>query len=166
MNQIKFCATIRIFSPEPKAEGGKAVREIEVEDNSEVDQEGLDFIGEYNLCFYHRDIDALKQLYATSAFTVFWDNHSGCDSRNLEDHFSKVSEFFQKGKQTESGEIEPLLIEDAQIRSSNGFALVTAFLRYQSAPTPGVRSTFVLIRDEGRWKAIHIHHSFDPNEAP
>ena len=165
MNEIKFCANIRIFSPEPKVEGGKTVWEIEVEDSSEVRQEGLDFIGEYNQCFYRRDIEALKQLYAASAFTVFWDNHSGCDSRNLEEHFTKVSVFFQQGKQTESREIEPLLIENAQIRSCDGFALVTAVLRYQSAPTPSVRSTFVLVRDEGRWKAIHIHHSFDPNEV-
>ena len=148
-----------------KLERQKANWEFEMEHDTEVYKEGLDFINEYNQCFCDRDIEALKEMYATNAFTVFWDNHSGCDSGNLTDHLSKVSEFFQHGKQTESGAIEPLLIEDSQTRSSDGTLIVTALLRYQSAPTPGVRSIFVLMKDDHRWKAMHIHHSFDPNEV-
>jgi len=135
-----------------------------VDADSRVLKEGLDFIAQYNQCFYDRDIEALRQLYDADTFTVFWDNHPGCDSRTFEDHFAKLSNFFQNGKQTESGEIEPLLIEDAAVTGSDGFAVVTAILRYKSAPTPGVRSTFVLIKRDDRWKAMHIHHSFDPNE--
>lgn len=126
-------------------------------------RDGLAFLSAYNRCFYNRDIDALRALYATNQFTLFWDNHPGCDSINLEDHFAKVSAFFAKGKKTESGTIEPLLVEDPKVHATQGTLLVTAILRYARAPRTGVRSTFVLVDEAGQWKAIHIHHSFDPN---
>ncbi|WP_420862802.1 YybH family protein [Algirhabdus cladophorae] len=128
-------------------------------------QEALDFINSYNACFYKRDLDALKALYSPQNFTKFWDNHPGCDSPDLEDHFGKVSTFFKTGKQSESGTIEPLIVEDLHALAVGNTLLVTAILRYQSAPVPGVRSTFALLKENGAWKAAHIHHSFDPNEA-
>ncbi|MGX9855365.1 nuclear transport factor 2 family protein [Limimaricola variabilis] len=123
-----------------------------------------DFLNEYNKCFYSKDIGALRSMYSSEAFAVFWDNHAGCDSHTLDDHFEKISTFLQEGRSTEGGEVEELIVEDKRIRTSSNFSLVTAILRYRSAPMPGVRSTFVLVREKGRWKAIHIHHSFDPND--
>ncbi|WP_165390228.1 nuclear transport factor 2 family protein [Thalassococcus sp. S3] len=131
---------------------------------SQLHQSGLEFLRAYNQCFYDKDLVALKGLYSSTSFTVFWDNHPNCDSNTLDDHFEKLSTFFSKGKLTESGSVEPLLIEELQTRASSGMLLVTAILRYQSAPIPGVRSSFVLVEEDGRWKALHIHHSFDPNE--
>ena len=127
-------------------------------------RQALEFIHEYNDCFYRRDVSALKQLYCSEAFTVFWDNHRGSDSAQLDDHFVQVSDFFENGKQTETGSIEPLLVEQTRCTFVDAFAVVTAVLRYHSHPKPSVRSTFVLVHREGRWKACHIHHSFDPNE--
>ena len=127
-------------------------------------QAGLQFIHDYNRCFYERDIDRLKGLYSAQGFTVFWDNHAGCDSDRLEDHFDKLADFFANEKDTESGTIEELLIEDVQVHASANTLIVSAMLRYASVPKPGVRSTFVLTQEDAIWKAVHIHHSFDPNE--
>lgn len=125
---------------------------------------GMAFIHAYNQCFYDKDMEALTSLYSPTLFTGFWDNHANCDSDRLDNHLAKLSEFFSQGKTTESGGIEPLRIEELKVRGANGFLLLTAVLRYNSAPIPGVRSTFVLVEEHGSWKAIHIHHSFDPNE--
>jgi len=132
--------------------------------SEDASKDALDFIDSYNACFYKKDLEALKAMYSPKNFARFWDNHPACDSATLEDHFSKVSRFFKNGKETESGTIEPLSIEDLQTFATGGTLLVTAILRYQSAPRPGVRSTFALLREENRWKAVHVHHSFDPNE--
>ncbi len=131
---------------------------------NENHKDALNFIREYNECFYKRDLVGLKGLYSSENFLAFWDNHEGCDSASLDDHFSKISDFFRNGKQTESGTIEELMVENEQIRVFGHGLLVTAVLRYASAPKPGVRSTFCLVQEKGRWQAAHIHHSFDPNE--
>ncbi|MEM9715888.1 MAG: nuclear transport factor 2 family protein [Pseudomonadota bacterium] len=123
-----------------------------------------DFIQMYNQCFYDRDLDGLRSLYSSDEFSVFWDNHKDCDSTNLDDHFAKLATFFETGKETEAGEVEPLQIEDMNVCNGSDMAVVTAILRYQSTPRPGVRSTFVLINHDNSWRAVHIHHSFDPNE--
>ena len=128
--------------------------------SNSADEAGVQFIRDYNACFYDRDIDRLKALYSTQGFTVFWDNHIGCDSDRFDDHFDKLADFFANGKGTESGTIEELLIEDAQVHASATTLIVTAMLRYASARKPGVRSTFVLTREDGTWKAVHLHHSF------
>ncbi|GIT92135.1 hypothetical protein JANAI62_25930 [Jannaschia pagri] len=123
------------------------------------------FLDHYNQCFYDRDLEALRALYLSDDGLVFWDNHAGCDSTSLEDHVAKVSTFFATGKTTESGTIEPLLIEDLRARRRGDVAVLTSILRYRSAPRPGVRSTFVLGREGLAWRIMHVHHSFDPNET-
>ncbi|MEM1301727.1 MAG: nuclear transport factor 2 family protein [Pseudomonadota bacterium] len=132
---------------------------------SEAVEIGLAFIRAYNDCFYRRDLAGLRALYSDQAFTVFWDNHRECDSTTLDDHLGKVGAFFAHGKATESGAVEPLVIETPRAHLTDASLLITAVLRYHSAPRPGVRSTFCLVDEGGTWKAIHIHHSFDPNEA-
>lgn len=131
----------------------------------DLQAEGIAFIRAYNQCFYDRDVEALRRLYAARDFTQFWDNHAGCDSTRLQDHFERVATFFENGKTTESGTVEDLLIEDVQASATQDALVVTAVLRYGSAPRPGVRSTFVLFWETDGWKAVHIHHSFDPNEV-
>ncbi|WP_147124296.1 nuclear transport factor 2 family protein [Shimia ponticola] len=131
---------------------------------SEALRIGLEFIQRYNDCFYRKDLAGLQELYAADAFVGFWDNHPDCDAIDLSDHLDAVGAFFAKGKTTESGGVEPLIIEDARARRTGDGLIVTAMLRYASAPRPGVRSTFVLVRKVDVWQAAHIHHSFDPNE--
>ena len=133
--------------------------------NSVVEKELADFLTRNNQCFYDRDIDALKLLYAPSSSVGFWDNHANCDTYELKEHIKKLSDFFENGKQTETGTVEPLLVENLRASSEDGFAVLTAVLRYQSAPRPGVRSSFVLKKHDENWKIIHLHHSFDPNET-
>ena len=109
--------------------------------NSVVEKELADFLTRYNQCFYDRDIDALKLLYAPSSSVGFWDNHANCDTYELKEHIKKLSDFFENGKQTETGTVEPLLVENLRASSEDGFAVLTAVLRYQSAPRPGYTAT-------------------------
>ncbi|MGH1483286.1 MAG: nuclear transport factor 2 family protein [Geminicoccales bacterium] len=124
----------------------------------------LDFLESYNRCFYERDLKALREHYVDGSNFVFWDNHPNCDSTSLKDHLIKIERFFVNGKDSESGDIEPLIVDNPRIVICKNTALLTAMLRYASRPEPGVRSTFFLVYDTGRWKAAHIHHSFAPSE--
>jgi quinol monooxygenase YgiN len=125
-------------------------------------ESALSFIHAYNDCFYQKDIDQLRALYVPENDVVFWDNHAKCDSTSLETHLEMVGRFFSEGKLTESGDVEPLVLEDLQVTCLNGTAILTVILRYQSKPTPGVRTTFVLVDVDGEWRAKHVHHSFEP----
>lgn len=109
-------------------------------------QAGLQFIRDYNRCFYDWDIDRLGGLYSALGFTVFWDNHAGCDSDRFDDHFAKLADFFANGKDTESGTIEKLLIEDVQVHASADTLIVSAMLRYDSAPKPGFEALLSSLR--------------------
>jgi SnoaL-like protein len=48
--------------------------------------------------------------------------------------------------------------------ADDGAAVMTLIMRYSSAPRPGVRSTFVLQREDREWRIRHVHFSFDPNQ--
>jgi hypothetical protein len=122
------------------------------------------FLDAYNRCFYDRDLKSLRALYASDGNLVYFDNHPGCDSATLAHHLRQVDAFFARGKQTESGGIEPLLVEGLTVFASDASAIMLVTLRYASAPTPGVRATFVLQREGNSWRIRHIHFSFDPNE--
>lgn len=119
----------------------------------------------YNQCFYNRDIEALKAMYVDAAEFVFWDNHPDCDSASFDDHVAKVGKFFDIGKNTESGDVEILIVESPRVQLLGETAVLTSTLRYKSAPKPGVRSTFVVRLDGGEWKIAHVHYSFDPSES-
>ncbi|WP_228028355.1 YybH family protein [Donghicola mangrovi] len=118
----------------------------------------LSFLERYNNAFYARDIAALQDCY-TEDHVRFWDNHAGCDSDDLPAHLAAVQAFF------DNGTIEQLEIDAPQVWFHGETATLTATLRYASSPKPGVRSTFCLKMDKGSWRAFHVHHSFDPNEA-
>jgi hypothetical protein len=118
----------------------------------------------YNRCFYDRDLRALSALYASDGDLPYFDNHPGCDSMALGDHLEKVGAFFARGRLTDSGDVEPLLVEKLSVFADVASAVMTVTLRYASKPRPGVRSTFVLQREDAGWRIRHIHFSFDPNE--
>lgn len=123
----------------------------------------------YNGCFYRRDLAGLRALYAADGDIVYFDNHAGCDAEALDAHVAAVGAFFATGKETESGGIEPLLVENFRAWAGADAALATAMVRYQSAPRPGVRASFVLERPPDApargWLIRHIHYSFDPGES-
>jgi hypothetical protein len=118
----------------------------------------------YNRCFYDRDLAALGALYASDGELPYFDNHPGCDSTMLRAHLEKVGAFFARGKLTESGAVEPLLVERLTVFADVASAVMTVTLRYASRPKPGVRSSFVLQREDAGWRIRHVHFSFDPNE--
>ena len=118
----------------------------------------------YNGCFYRRDLRGLCALYATDGDRPYFDNHPGCDSTTLRGHMEKVGAFFARGKPTESGGVEPLLVENLTVFADVAAAVMTVTLRYASRPRPGVRSSFVLQREDAGWRIRHVHFSFDPNE--
>lgn len=122
------------------------------------------FLDAYNRCFYDRDLQSLRALYASDGDLLYFDNHPGCDSPTLDHHLRQVGAFFARGKRTESGVIEPLLVEGLTVFASETAATMTVMLRYASAPRSGVRATFVLQREDNSWRIRHIHFSFDPNE--
>lgn len=114
-------------------------------------------IENYNQCFYERNIVGLKNMYVNDGHIYFFDNHADCDSRTLSDHESKVSAFF------ENGSIETLITEGlVAFRAGEGACVICTF-HYRSKPSIGVRTTFYLENESGRWKIRHIHYSSDPN---
>lgn len=72
----------------------------------------VDFLNQYNQCFYDRDLIALKEFYDTkNNVLIYYDNHKGNDTYTVDEHLKLIADFFDKGKQTESGAVEPLIIE-------------------------------------------------------
>jgi hypothetical protein len=116
------------------------------------------FIEKYNNCFYERNINALKNMYATDGDIVFFDNHIGCDSTNLDSHLDKVQNFF------DTGNIEELSFEILKVYENSESACLLVRFKYPSGPVPSVRTTFYLENGEGEYKIRHIHYSFDLSE--
>lgn len=117
------------------------------------------FIDEYDQTFYGRNIEKFRALHVHDNGFVFFDNHANCDSSNYQEHEAKVANFFS------SGEIGKLIRENVRVFVAGDMACITAMLRYSSKPCPGVRTTYVLERENGAWAVRHMHHSFDPNEV-
>jgi hypothetical protein len=116
-------------------------------------------IDRYERAFHDRDLAAFRALHVHDGRLVFFDNHAGCDSSSYLDHEARVRAFF------ESGAIVGLLRESLRVFVAGEMACMTAVHRYSTRPTPGVRTTYVLEREEGEWRIRHMHHSFDPNDA-
>lgn len=117
------------------------------------------FIDQYNDCFYRRDIDALRDMYSSDGDIIYFDNHSLCDSYNLENHIEKVGKFI------ESGDVEKLQYEILRVfDTTSSVCLIVKFI-YPSNPVPSVRTTFYLERTGTQLKIRHLHYSFDPNEC-
>ena len=71
-------------------------------------QEFEELLERYNRAFYDRDLAALRALYVPDVEVPYFDNHTDCDSTDLESHLDKVATFF------ETGDIVPLLVENVR----------------------------------------------------
>lgn len=112
----------------------------------------------YDQSFSMRSIDDFRSLHVTDDRVVFFDNHANCDSNAYSEHERKVASFFR------SGDIGSIIRENVRVFAASDIACIMAILRYASTPRPGVRTTYVLERENDSWKIRHMHHSFDPNE--
>ena len=132
--------------------------------NNDGYKEIIDFLDAYNECFYEKDIEKLKKFYDTkNNRLIYFDNHKNNDTYDLEQHLKLVSDFFKYGKETESGGVEPLIIENTHVFYTEKSACLCYLARYQSFPDPAVRCTLYLERVDKEWKIIHVHCSFEPN---
>ena len=118
------------------------------------------FFEAYNGCFLRRDLDALRRLHVDGGTFVYFDNHPGCDSLSLEDHFAKVGRFLA------TGDIVGLDTEILACSIHGEAAAVVGRVRYRrDNPGPAVRVSVFLERHSGAWKVRHLHWSGDPNDT-
>ena len=96
------------------------------------------FVDKYNNCFYERDVKSLRNMYARDGDIVFFDNHKGCDSHDLESHIDKIQNFFENGK------IERLSYEILKTYENGDSTCLLVKFIYPSNPVPSVRTTFYL----------------------
>lgn len=124
-----------------------------------------EFLNAYNECFYKKDLDALKEFYNTdSDVLIYFDNHKNNDTYSVDEHLKLISNFFENGKLTEAGEVEPLIIENLKIFNNGETACVCFISRYKSFPVPAVRSTLYIECIDNKWKIMHAHFSFEPEK--
>lgn len=125
----------------------------------------IDFLNSYNECFYLKNIEKLKRFYdCKNNVLIYFDNHKNNDTYDLEEHLSLLSNFFENGKTTESGDVEPLIIENLNIFHKEKTACLCFISKYESFPDPVVRSTLYLEYLKDGWKIVHAHYSFEPDK--
>ena len=125
----------------------------------------IDFLNQYNECFYNKDIVSLKEFYdSESNVLIYFDNHKGNDTYTLDEHLKLISDFFVKGKETESGGVEKLIIENLNIFHKESAACLCFFSKNKSFPIPVERRTLYLECINGKWKIVHAHFSFQPEK--
>jgi len=125
----------------------------------------VDFLNQYNQCFYNKDIESLRDFYDTqSNVLIYFDNHKNNDTYTLDEHLELISDFFTKGKLTESGGVEPLIIEKLNVFHKEHAACMCFISKYKSFPVPVVRSTLYLETINDKWKIVHAHFSFQPEK--
>ncbi len=123
----------------------------------------MNFLDAYNECFYKKDLEALKEFYDTdSNVLIYLDNHKNNDTYTVEEHLILIADFFEKGKATESGGVEPLIIDNMHVFHKGEAACLCYNARYQSFPVPAVRCTMYVEWINGNWKIVHVHCSFEP----
>ena len=125
----------------------------------------LNYLNEYNKSWTDKDLEKLKEFYdTTNNRLIYYDNHKSNDTYTLNDHLSLVSDFLTNGKETESGEVEELIIEDFNVFSKGDAACLCFIAKYKSFPTPYVRTTMYIEKIENNWKVLHVHCSFEPEK--
>ena len=87
---------------------------------------------------------------------------SAAPEYSLDKHLALVSNFLLNGKETESGQVEELLIEDFNVFSKKDVACLCFIAKYKSCPRPYVRTTMYIEKIEDEWKMLHVHCSFEP----
>ena len=133
--------------------------------HNNTDKFFTDFLDNYDQAFYDKDINKLKKFYdSTSDVLVYFDNHKNNDTYCLDEHLRLISDFFENGKSTESGEVEPLIIENLHMFHKTDSACLCFIARYKSFPVPAVRATMYLECVDNEWKIMHVHCSFEPEK--
>lgn len=123
------------------------------------------FLNDYNKTWYDKDIEELKSYYdLDSGRLIYYDNHKGNDTYTVDDHIALIFDLFTNGKQTESGEVEELMIEDFNVFSTEDAACLCFITKYKSYPEPHIRATMYIQRIRGKWKVMHVHCSFSPDK--
>ena len=123
-------------------------------------------LDEYNQTWYDKDLKKLKEFYDVKTNSlIYFDNHQNNDTFTVEDHLKLVSKFFQHGKQTESGSVEKLIIENFNVFENDNSACLCFIARYNSFPKPAIRTTMYAEKIDGQWKFKHVHCSFEPKSA-
>ena len=121
------------------------------------------FLDAYNECWYEKDLEKLRNFYdCESDRLIYFDNHKGNDTHTVEDHLNLISDFFENGKETESGAVEPLIIENLNAFQTGNAACLCYIAQYESHPIPAMRCTLYLECKNSAWKIIHAHCSFEP----
>lgn len=132
---------------------------------NDTDKFFMDFLDHYNQAFYDKDINKLKKFYdSTNNVLIYFDNHKNNDTYRLDEHLRLISDFFENGKSTESGGVEPLIIENLHVFHKTDSACLCFIARYKSFPTPAIRATMYLEYIDNNWKIVHVHCSFEPEE--
>lgn len=112
----------------------------------------------YNECFLSRDAASLRNMYSENGDIIFFDNHSDCDSTDIEDHISKVASFFRSGNMSHVQYKKPVVYE-----TSDSACVITGY-RYDGQDAFTVRATFYLEKENDEWKIRHIHCSEIPHK--
>ncbi|KLU63795.1 hypothetical protein DEAC_c42870 [Desulfosporosinus acididurans] len=111
------------------------------------DDELNNFIKEYDKCFLERNIEKLKLFYPEdNSELVYFDNHKNNDTYSVDEHLKLLNDFFKNGKETESGTVEELTMENVRYFKTESAACVCFYARYKSFPKPAVRTTMYLER--------------------
>ena len=125
----------------------------------------LDYLNGYNKTWVDKDLKKLKEYYDTdNDRLIYYDNHKNNDTYTLQEHIALVSNFLTNGKETESGEVEELIIENFNVFSKNDVACLCFIAKYKSFPRPCVRTTMYIEKIEDKWKVLHVHCSFEPEK--
>ena len=125
----------------------------------------LNYLNRYNQTWVDKDLKKLKKYYdADNNRLIYYDNHKNNDTYTLEGHIALVSNFLTNGKETESGHVEELIIEDFNVFSKNDVACLCFIAKYISCPRPYVRTTMYIEKIKYEWKVLHVHCSFEPEK--
>lgn len=129
--------------------------------NNELKQ----LLEEYDNCWYSKDIERIKTFYSkNNKELIYFDNHKNNDTFSVNEHLELVNQFFQNGKNTESGTVEEIIKEKVNYYIMESAACVCFYARYKSFPKPAIRSTMYLEKDENNWIIKHVHCSFEPKK--
>lgn len=116
----------------------------------------LALVGEYNRCFYDRDVAALRRMYVDDGDFTYFDNDPDCDTASLDDHLEQVAAFLRSGQ---------VVTVDTEVLASavhGEVGYVAALVRYADRGEAPVRMSLVARRDGGVWKVWHLHYSSTP----
>lgn len=132
--------------------------------NTEIQKYFEQLLNDYNQTWYDKNLEQLKTFYdVDNNDLIYFDNHKENDTFSTSDHLKLISHLFRNGKQTESGNIEKLIIENFHVFATNNSACLCFIAKYKSFPKPSVRTTMYAEKIDGNWKFKHVHCSFEPN---